>query len=180
MKYTAAERVLVIVFFAMIFAAPTQCVYESLDTARQNSHLKRTMADLRNVGNALEARATDFNHYNAAGAASTVPIDSDGKQVPYRVSPDVIRSMLEPKYMKHVPLVDGWGHPLEFWFDRPFPATSAKESFASSYLIRSPGRDGVFQKELPKPCPLGWDCDVVFTNGSFMNLPLLPYRSRED
>src|SRR5205814_4490670 len=49
----------------------------NLLTAMQRSKQKRTMADLRTIATAWEARATDLNKYNAAGAIS-IPGNSAG------------------------------------------------------------------------------------------------------
>src|SRR5436309_8291808 len=67
----------------------------NLLTAMQRSKQKRTMADMRTIATAWEARATDMNRYNAAGACS-IPGTA--------ITSDNLNTFLAPTYVKSFPL----------------------------------------------------------------------------
>ena len=78
-----------------------------------------------------------------------------------------IRALVEPNYVVHLPVLDGWGYPLEFCLERDDPD-------AILVGIRSPGSDGRFdsgpyqQGEFPRSDPAR---DVVYLNGFFFSYP---------
>lgn len=106
---------------------------------------KRTNADIRAIGIAMEAYAIDNNHYPAVGDRD-VPVS-------------VLNSSLEPKYMKAVPETDGWGHPLYVHGD------------ADVYVISSYGADGVKDATTPAGATSDVNADIVFSGGQFVQWP---------
>src|SRR3954470_2835110 len=76
-------------------------------TAMQRAKQKRTIADIRNLGVALESYATDNNQY-----------------------PKTIDALV-PKYIKSVPTADGWGH--EFHYTCIRDAASPLSETCTSY-----------------------------------------------
>jgi hypothetical protein len=62
----------------------------TLEQAIERSKLKRTMADMRTLAVAIEARATDTNNYPVAGDI------------------DAIARLIEPTYVRETPKRDGW------------------------------------------------------------------------
>ena len=74
---------------------------------------KRTMADLRSIGTAVEAYAVDRNVYPVAETIAD------------------LGEVLVPQYLERIPAMDGW--------QRPFQVQSNPEN----YLIYSFGKDGV-------------------------------------
>src|SRR5438552_8689928 len=100
----------------------------NLLTAMQRSKQKRTMADMRTIATAWEARATDINRYNAAGV--TVPTAS--------VTIDNLTTFLSPTYVKTFPQRDGWGTNWGLAADQAF----ATGTPAQIYVIISYGKDG--------------------------------------
>ena len=72
----------------------------------QRSKQKRTMADMRTIATAWEARATDMNRYDAAGVPSTLA--GSARQLRRRWT-----RMLSPTYIKTLPQNDGWGNPCD-------------------------------------------------------------------
>ena len=86
----------------------------------QRSRQKRTMADIRSVATAWEARATDMNTYALAGI--TVPAWGDP-------TTSGLAGALSPTYIKQMPLNDAWG--TEF-------SVGADEA---AYVIASYGKD---------------------------------------
>src|SRR5712692_5240011 len=93
-------RIAVVLFIVGVAGA---FVVPPLTTANHRSKQKRTMADMRSLGTALEAWATDFRQY------------------PVVASVDALESLLVPKYIKRLPR-DGWG--------RPFRYEGSKETYA--------------------------------------------------
>src|SRR5437899_5929525 len=73
----------------------------NLLTAMQRAKQKRTMADMRTIATAWEARATDVYHYNAAGAITLPAVTMPGP---------TMTTILAPTYLKLVPPKDGWGN----------------------------------------------------------------------
>src|SRR5437588_4537932 len=61
--FTLIELLIVVAIIGIL----ASIAIPNLLTAMQRSKQKRTMADMRTIGTAWEARATDVNRYNAAG-----------------------------------------------------------------------------------------------------------------
>ena len=119
---------------------------------------KRTMADMRTVATAWEARATDVNKYNAGGQ-QFVELGND-------VTPQ-LDTMIAPTYIKRTPLNDGWGNPFEFRADSPVGGTQP----AQTYSIRSKGKDGIKDTSAAGGATRNFDCDIIYSNGAFVQYP---------
>src|SRR2546430_2376991 len=130
----------------------------NLLTAMQRSKQKRTMADMRTIATAWEARATDVNRYNAAGVTlPTVSVDAA-----------TLGNYLSPTYVKTFPQRDGWGNNWNFWLDQGMATATA----AQVYAIVSGGKDGTFQGNNPTGgATTAFDCDIVYSNGTFIQYP---------
>jgi hypothetical protein len=75
--------------------------------------------------------------------------------------------MLEPTYIKVVPKVDGWGKGYQTYTNQAF-GSAAK---ANVYAILSGGKDGVISSD-PTTGPFtNYDCDIVYSNGTFLSYP---------
>lgn len=130
-------------------------------TAIQRAKQKRTMASMKAMSNAWESRATDFTAYNAAGATAGLM----GASNPITVTD--VAQMLEPTYIRSLPRFDGWSRAYNIFIDKPLGAGNAQR-----YVIVSSGKDGVFESS-PTTGPIAnFDCDIVFSNGSFVSYPL--------
>jgi general secretion pathway protein G len=130
----------------------------NLLTAMQRSKQKRTMADMRTIATGWEARATDINKYNAAGAL-TYPKTG--------VTTDNLTSYIEPTYIKTFPRKDGWGTTWLFGADQSWGAATA----AQQYAIASSAKDGALETTPNGGATTNFDCDIVYSNGTFLQYP---------
>lgn len=123
----------------------------NLLTAMGRSKQKRTMADMRSLGAAAEAYATDKNEYPRAGTAAE------------------LTAALAPTYIRVVPVLDGWGTTMKY---ECWPAENA----CGSYAIGSAGADKVWEHESLRDYAVGTrtnsvDGDLIFANGGFAQYP---------
>ena len=120
----------------------------NLLTAMQRSRQKRTMADMRTIAVALEAYG----------------VDHQGEEYPPGEYAASLAPHLQPTYMKAVPSVDGWGTGIRY---SPLPNRG--------YVIVSAGANKTFEADSPDEYASGetshFDCDIVFSNGSFVQYP---------
>lgn len=155
--FTLIELLIVVAIIGIIAAIAVPNLLVAMHRAKQ----KRTMADIRNIGIAWEARATDQNAYNAAGQSSagftfyTNTIDTTGLQ-----------ALLSPTYIKAMPEKDGWGDVFQYGLD------IAPSGRANGYSVGSGGRDKSFTGGTYAPgTTTDFDCDIVFSNGTFVVYP---------
>jgi Tfp pilus assembly protein PilE len=120
----------------------------NLLTAMQRSKQKRTMSDIRSLATAVEAYATDNNEY---------PKSTDS---------------LSPKYIQTVPAADGWGNRLEY------ACVNEESGRCTGYAIGSTAKDGRYEGgalaeavSQAKGATSNFDCDIIYTNGSFVEYP---------
>jgi type II secretory pathway pseudopilin PulG len=140
--------VLVVVAIIGILAALAIYNYNSgVTRARQ----KRTMADIRVIATAWEARGSEAHTYGTSGF--TYP----STNVPYQT----LAGLLIPTYSGSLPRIDGWNRPLQFAIDAD----------GGTYAIRSAGRDGVFETDYPTQTTDDPDCDIVYSAGNFVVYP---------
>jgi general secretion pathway protein G len=147
----------VLIVVAIIGIIATIAIANYLN-ALQRTKQKRTMADMRSIAVAWEARAVDVKAYNASGF--TMPAAS--------ISYGQFTTLLSPTYMRNIPSMDGWGYALQFATDQPIGGATG----AAEYAIRSPGRDGQYSGTTYTAGPTtSFDCDIVYSNGAFVVWP---------
>jgi type II secretion system protein G len=151
--FTLIELLIVVAIIGILAAI----AIPNLLTAMHRSRQKRTMADMRNIATAWEARATDTNDYSAAGLswpATGQTVGAFGLQ-----------GKLEPTYIKKMPTVDGWGHEL-------YAGTADS---GQSYALRSQGKDGTDDAagagSNGPVTTTDFDCDIIFCDGNFCMYP---------
>ena len=152
--FTLIELLIVVAIIGILAAI----AIPNLLTAMQRSKQKRTMADMRTMATAWEARATDINRYNAAGV--TMPSGA--------VTIDNLTTFLSPTYVKTFPRKDGWGNNWGLAADQAWGVTTA----AQVYVIISYGKDGASQgATYSGGATTLFDCDIVYSNGTFIQYP---------
>ena len=151
--FTLIELLIVVAIIGILAAI----AIPNLLTAMQRSKQKRTMADTRTIATAWEARATDLNKYNAAGALTMLA---------GAVTLDNLNTYLAPTYVKTFPNKDGWGNAWAFQADQSWGGSTA----AQQYLIISYGKDGA-ASSYPGGATTNFDCDIVYGNGTFLQYP---------
>jgi len=147
---TMIELLVVMAIIAIVAAMATANYFLALNRAKQ----KRTVADIRVIALAWEARAVDTQSYRTSGF--TFPAE--------HISYTTLRDALVPTYTRILPEFDGWKRPLEYGFD-------SEGGGPGSYSIRSAGRDGIFEDTVINGTTNDMDCDIVFSNGSFVQYP---------
>ena len=152
--FTLIELMVAVGIIGILAAVAINNYFNALNRSRQ----KRTMADMRGVALAWEARAVDVKAYNASGLGYTLPAAP--------ITFAELKSILAPTYMGNIPQSDGWGNPLEFRMDSPIGGVPA-----AAYAIRSQGRDGRFQTAYTAGPTTDFDCDIVYAEGAFIQWP---------
>ncbi len=150
--FTLIELLIVVAIIGILAAI----AIPNLLTALQRSRQKRSMADMRSVATAWEARATDTNSYTAAGVTISWPAPSQDVTV--------IETALVPTYTRKFAAYDGWGTKFQIGF------TSRTYSIESLGADQKDDGDGT----ISSPTPIvtnHFDCDMVFSNGNFVMYP---------
>ena len=153
--FTLIELLIVVAIIGILAAI----AIPNLLTALQRSRQKRTMADMRTISTAWEARATDLNKYNAAAALPTgFPSTA--------VDPNTLAMYLSPTYIRTFPQRDGWGNDFKYYADQAWGGAAAQQ-----YGVESYGKDGAEQSTAATGPTSNFDCDILFTNGTFLEYP---------
>ncbi len=153
--FSVIELLIAVLIIGIIAAIAMGNYFNAIHRAKQ----KKTMADMRTIAVAWEARAVDLRQYNAAGAFTMLPESITYQQM---------STMLIPTYVRDVVRTDGWGFPLEFVADQAVGAAIG----AATYAIRSPARDGKTEGNSYAGVPTtDFDCDIVYAGGQFIAWP---------
>jgi len=153
--FTLIELMIVVMIIGIIAAIAIPNLILAVERAKQ----KRTMSDMRSLATAWESRSVETGRYNASGAM-VAGID----QV---VDINALGTALSPTYIRAMPKVDGWGHPLEAYTNLAW----GHGTNASAYALISPGRDGRFAARPTTGATTNFDCDIVYSNGTFIAYP---------
>jgi general secretion pathway protein G len=150
--FTLIELLVVVGIIGILAAIAIYNYRGGLERARQ----KRTMADMRTIAQAWEAKGAETHGYNAAGFTFPSVV----------VSEAALESILVPTYAKSIPGKDGWGRDWGFGLDQAIGGPTA-----SSYAIRSGGSDFKFDASYTIGPTSEFDCDIVYANGAFVAYP---------
>ena len=147
--FTLVELLIVIAIIGILAAIAIPNLLAALNRSRQ----KRTMADMRTIATAWEARAADVNSYNAAGLSwppTTVSVTT--------------MTFLAPTYIKKLPIYDGWS--TEF---------RVSSNVINAYTVKSLGADRLetttSTSASGQVATEKFDCDIILSNGFFVQYP---------
>jgi type II secretion system protein G len=153
--FTLIELLIVVAIIGILAAIAIPNLLFALTRAKQ----KRTMADMRTVATAWESRNVEISRYNAAGAGYM------GIDQPIDISD--LEAAVVPTYVRNVPKVDGWNHPLLCFANQPW----GNPAPASQYVIISAGADNILDPTIQPGPTTNYDCDIIFSSGLFLVYP---------
>ncbi|MEO1368244.1 MAG: type II secretion system protein GspG [Acidobacteriota bacterium] len=131
--FNLLELMIAVAIISLIMLVVVPNVLDALDRGRRSS----TQADMHTLAAALERYAADHHGY------------------PVAASVDDLQPVVVPRYLKSLPSVDGWGHPLVYEVrDR-----------GTGYSLSSPGKDGVFSAP---SADQEFNADLVVIDGAFV------------
>ncbi len=137
--FTLIELLIVVAIIGIIAAIAIPNLLNAIDRGKQ----KRTMADIRSIGTAIESYSVDNSSY------------------PQSASMTALQTVLEPTYIKKLPLQDGWNHDLVF---------QAGATPGTGYTVKSLGKDG--QAASPTGGKTNdFNADIIFVDGQFTQWP---------
>ena len=105
--FTLIELLIVVAIIGIIAAIAIPNLLNAIDRGKQ----KRTMADIRSIGTAIESYAVDNNQYPVVATAA------------------LLSAQVSPIYIKTMPTTDGW------------KGTFVVDSTATVYTVYSQGKD---------------------------------------
>ncbi len=136
--FTLIELLIVVAIIGIIAAIAIPNLLNAIDRGKQ----KRTMADMRSLGTAVESYAVDSNVYPVA-------TDAPG-----------LKLMVEAgAYMKNMPINDGWSN--------PFLVTST----TTEYTILSTGKDTTNGSSCASGTTSLFTDEICFIGGQFLRYP---------
>jgi general secretion pathway protein G len=137
--FTLIELLIVVAIIGIIAAIAIPNLLNAIDRGKQ----KRTMADVRSLGTAVESYAVDNNFYPKVNSYTAV--------TPF----------LMPIYIKTTPTADGWNKAWEFQGDT---------TNGADYTLISRAKDGI-ASAITGGTTADFDCDIIFANGQFFQWP---------
>jgi len=143
--FTLIELLIVVAIIGIIAAIAIPNLLNAIDRGKQ----KRSMADMRSIGTAVESYSVDVNFYPISTSMAT--LDS--------LDPAVIG--IEPIYIKLAPTKDGWGGLYYYGSDTA--------GAGSDYTISTYAKDK--KQSTQSGATSDFDCDIIFQNGTFTAFP---------
>jgi general secretion pathway protein G len=137
--FTLIELLIVVAVIGIIAAIALPNLLNAIDKAKQ----KKTMSDVRSIGTAVEAYATDTAAY-PMGMGSWA----------------ALKTILDPYFIKQPPDGDGWSNTWD----------ASTTSNGSDYTIASYGKDGLLSTR-PGGMTGDFNCDIIFSQGQFFQWP---------
>ena len=138
--FTLIELLIVVAIIGIIAAIAIPNLLNAIDRGKQ----KRTMADMRSIGTAVESYAVDNNFYPRN----------------YSTLSAALIGNLSPIYIKAIPATDGWNNTWGFTSS----ATGAQYTISSNAKDNAAGTNNGGQTS-------DFNCDIVFANGQFFKWP---------
>jgi len=144
--FTLIELLIVVAIIGIIAAIAMPNLLSAIDRTKQ----KRSMADMKGIGSAIEQYMVDANFYPIS--SSMTSISSLGA-----------RNMgIEPLYMSRVPTKDGWGGNFYYGSDAA--------GVGSDYTLMTYGKDKKASSG-SAGATNDYDCDIIYQNSAFTAYP---------
>ena len=135
--FTLIELLIVVAIIGIIAAIAIPNLLNAIDRGKQ----KRTMADMRSLGTAVESYAVDNNVYPAVATAAA------------------LKTVVEAgAYIKNMPTTDGWSN------------TFVVDSITTEYTLYSVGKDGS-GTTCTQAVTTTFIDQICFVNGQFLRYP---------
>ena len=138
--FTLIELLIVVAIIGIIAAIAIPNLLNAIDRGKQ----KRTMADIRSIGTAVEQYAIDNNYYPAVTDITTLALEA---------------TEVVPIYIRTLPTQDGWRYPIYV------------NSTSVGYTLASGGKDGGDLTGVTWGPTEGFNLPIVFMNGQFAAWP---------
>jgi len=135
--FTLIELLMVVAIIGIIAAIAIPNLLNAIDRGKQ----KRTMADMRSIGTAVESYAIDSNIYPVGGTMAAV------------------QTSLEPLYIKVLPTLDGWQGTMDY-----------DSAAGAEYTVESYGKGSTNDADSLGATQL-FSADILFANGQFVQWP---------
>ena len=139
--FTLIELLIVVAIIGIIAAIAIPNLLNAIDRGKQ----KRTMADIRSVGTAVEAYAVDVNFYP--------------RNIAFGPLGTTVAIHVEPTFIRQAPDNDGWGGDIQYGSD----------TLGTEYTVRSWAKDRAASAQTGKTTD--FDCDIVYMVGGFVAWP---------
>jgi type II secretion system protein G len=139
--FTLIELLIVVAIIGIIAAIAIPNLLNAIQRGRQ----KRTMADMRAIGTAVESYAVDNNNYPAGGSAISG-----------------IYTLVAPRYIARLPVTDAWNNGIDYIHS---PTTSAQ-----TYSVQSYGKNGGNETDVTGSTT-DFNNDIIFSQGIFTQYP---------
>jgi len=152
--FTLIELLIVVAIIGIIVAIAIPNLLNAIQRAKQ----KRTMADMRSIGTALEAYAVDYNRYPAAAGSYAFPTGFTA--VPTTTIGSATGS-LSPTYIRTMPMKDGWNSYFHY----------ESSTTHLDYVLGSSGKDGSIDASPVLGPTSSFDNDIIFADGQFIAYP---------
>ena len=139
--FTLIELLIVVAIIGIIAAIAIPNLLNAIDRGKQ----KRTMADIRSIGTAVESYAVDNNKYPMSWSNATAA---------------TMATSVAPIYIKTVPTTDGWNNA---WH-------ADSNATGTTYTLQSYAKDGADNTDTAGTTT-DFNCDIVFSGGQYFTWP---------